>query len=65
MFTKTGEFYEVGYCPQCGLQEDRNGDCPNPLCPSLDPEIAALGDGLSLLDDLDDLDEPTKTMKAK
>jgi len=55
MFTKTGEFYEVGYCPQCGLPEDRNGDCPNPLCPSLDTEIAALGEDLSIREDLDDI----------
>jgi hypothetical protein len=31
-WTTSGEFFEPGYCLDCGLPTDADGDCPNPLC---------------------------------
>jgi hypothetical protein len=39
--TESGDYVEPGWCAYCGLPVDRDGDCPNPLCPSMaaDPEL--------------------------
>jgi hypothetical protein len=27
-----GNYLEPGYCPDCGIAVDLDGDCPNPFC---------------------------------
>lgn len=41
-YTHQADYYELGWCPWCGLPEDRDGDCVNPICEGKDSLIQEL-----------------------